>query len=275
MSEGTKGTKATSAPVILTHCGKLGDFLYCLPIAEWFYKTHGRRTHWVLTENFAPFRYVKKLLLNQRHCCAVTLVDHKLANLDAGGQPYKFDPAQHRAQASERILHELEELEANEELTHRNELIAEHARLTSDLYQLGGWDGDYFNLGFRSYPNKFITAFCAEEYGLGWDADFTLELGEVEPSGKILRTEQREVGEACPEAEPFPIPIDLLELGQRLKAARERHTWYSGPAALMYLARLPFHLHWEQGHPPRSLYLPEEHFGGKLITPVEYIRRKA
>jgi len=221
-----------SKPITLTHCGKLGDFLYCLPIASWIYKTTGRKIHWVLPHTFEPFNHIDPLLASLPFTEQLTLVNHPIYLHGHGGQPYKFNPADYGVQVDE-----------------------------------------YYNLGFRGYPDKFVTAYCAEEYGFGWDRDYTLEFGDVEPSDKAIRTEQWEVAEKAPHAEPYTIPMDLYALGRLLKAAKERWTWYSGPAALMFLARMPFNLVYEPAHPPRRIYLPEEYFGGKLITPVLYIRK--
>lgn len=214
--------------IILTHCGKLGDMLYCLPIASWLMKTRGVKTHMVLPKCFPPFRYVEALLRQQECISDVSFVDHECNWSGHAGQPYKFDPAKF------------------------------------------GIQGEYYNLGFRGYPNKFVTPFVAEEHGFDYDRDFTLNL-EPNPfmdNGNVFRSEQPEVGHAAPHAEIYPIPCDLLWLGRALAGAKERHLWYSGPAAMMFLARVPFHLHYVQGHPPRYIYLPNNEFGGALITNV-------
>ena len=215
--------------IILTNCGKLGDFLYCLPIASWIYKTKGKKIHWVLPQAFEPFNHIDKLLRSLPFTEKITHVNHPIY-FGHGGQPYKFDPM---------------------------------------LY--GIKSDEYYNLGFRSYPDKFITKFYAEEYGLGWDKDFVIDFGPVNASQKILRSEQFEVAERCPHAEVWSIPMDIYELGQTLTAAKERHLWHSGPATMMYIARIPFYLYYDRGH-PRHLYLPDEYFGGSLITPVLCIR---
>lgn len=219
-------------PIILTHCGKLGDFLYSLPIASWLWKTRGQKIHWVLPWGFAPFNDLYRLLYNLPFTERLTLVAHPIYLHGHGGQPYKFNPATY-----------------------------------------GVPEGEYYNIGFRGYPDKFITAYYAEEHGFDWDRDFVLDFGEVAPTERILRTEQWELAEILPHAETWQVPMCLYELGQMLKAAKERHTWYSGPAAMMFLARMPFYLHYEPAHPPRRLFLPEEYFGGKLITPVLYKRK--
>lgn len=220
-----------TSSIILTHCGKMGDFFYCLPIASWLAKEWGVTIKWALAEAFLAFHYMEPLLKRLPFTESVTLTPNPVRDFEAGGQPYHFNPADY------------------------------------------GLDGVYFNLGIRRYPDTFMTAYCAGEHGLGWDQEFTLDLGEVEPTDKILRGEQVEIAGMVPQSEAYPIPMDLLELGRMLKAAKERHLWYSGPATMLYMARIPFNLYWEKGHPRRNLYLNEQYFGGSLITPVEFVRR--
>lgn len=219
-----------ASTLTLTHCGKLGDFLYCLPIASWLARERGVTIRWALAERFHPFYHIGPLLRTLPFTEDVTLTMNPIRDFEAGGQPYRFDPNEY------------------------------------------GVSGPYLNLGIRSYPDTFMTAYCAGEHGVGWDEDFTLELGDVEPTDKILRGEQVEIAKMVPESEEYPIYIDLLKLARMLKAAKERHLWYSGPATLMYLARVPFNLWWERGHPARELYLNPRHFGGALITEREYVR---
>lgn len=220
-----------TSSIILTHCGKMGDFIYCLPIASWLAKERGVTIKWALAEAFPAFHYIERLLKQMPFTESVTLTPNPIRDFEAGGQPYRFNPADY------------------------------------------GMKGEYYNLGIRHYPDTFMTAYCAGEHGLGWDADFTLDLGEVESTDKILRGEQVEIAGMVPESESYPIPMDLLEMARMLKAAKERHLWYSGPATILYMARIPFYLYWEKGHPSRHLYLNENYFGGSLITPVEFVRR--
>jgi hypothetical protein len=77
--------------IILSHCGKLGDFLYCLPIGEWIHRTTVRKIHWVLPRCFGPFNYIENLLLAQPMTARVSLVDHKVRDYNCGGQPYRFN----------------------------------------------------------------------------------------------------------------------------------------------------------------------------------------
>lgn len=215
-------------PIVLTHCGKLGDMLYALPIAEWFYQTQGRPVHWVLPSAFGPFHYVTPLLRLQAHCHDVTLVAHKLQNLDAGGQPYRFDPNAHGVVAPE-----------------------------------------YYNLGFRSYPDQFIPAFYAAEHGLGWVKGFRLELGTLnaERGTQIWRSAETAMARFAPQAEPLPTVVDLLALGRTVARAAEFHTWYCGLAVLAWFARIPQHVYRMPGHASRELYFPEDYFPeGNRIT---------
>jgi hypothetical protein len=78
--------------ITLTHCGKLGDFIYCQPIASWLYKTTGKKIHWVLPNNFKPFTQIESLLRLQPYHGKLSLVPFPVKTWGCGGQPYKFDP---------------------------------------------------------------------------------------------------------------------------------------------------------------------------------------
>ena len=202
--------------MILTHCGKLGDFLYCLPIAEWLFRERGEKTHWVLPRAFEPFNYIEALLMLQPHCEKVTLVDHALVNFEAGGQPYRFNPADY------------------------------------------GVEGEYRNLGFRSYPNEYISAFYAKEHGLGYRG-FTLKIWEDEPWPKTkecLRSGEESMDKLAPFAEKLPDTVDLLGLIRRIASADEFHTWYCGLAVLAWFAGVPQHIYRVRGHAAKHLYFP-------------------
>ncbi len=247
-------------PIIFTHCGKLGDMLYCLPIAHAYWLNTGRKVHWVLPHCFPPFRYVRALLELQEATDGVTFVDHKCGFSGHGGQPYSvkqkdgFDPFKTQ--------------------------IFEHRGTSLGELQSVGWSlrperfEGFLNLGFRDYPDQFVTAYQAKEHQLPWDPEFTLYLGEREkpivPDGRFLRGEQRELAIAAPHTEQWPMDSDLLTLIRSFRAAQEVHTFFSGGAAMCFLARIPFTLHYVDGHPPRSLYLPADQFGGPLITPVRF-----
>ena len=148
-STGHDAVSPQSKPLILTHCGKLGDLIYAWPIAAWVQRTTGRKIHWVLPRRFVPFQRVESLLLRQKFSERVTLVDFPVRCQGCGGQPYHFNPADY------------------------------------------GVAGDYLNLGFRWWPNKFVTAFQAQEHGLGWDADWVLDVGVQE--GKTSDPDRKSV----------------------------------------------------------------------------------
>jgi hypothetical protein len=55
-----------------------------------------------------------------------------------------------------------------------------------------GVEGEYFNLGFRGYPDRFIPHYLAQEHSFGVDESWELELGEetgalAEEAGWALR----------------------------------------------------------------------------------------
>lgn len=214
-------------PLILTHCGKLGDFVYAWPIAAWLHRQTGRKIHWVLPRGFGPFRRLESLLLLQEFSAQLTLADLPVRCFGCGGQPYRFNPGDY------------------------------------------GVPGDYFNLGFRWWPNKFVTPYQAEEHGLGWDADWVLDLQLEGSKGRasaqspgpetgieaMVATEQAAIP-AAPSAR-LDLSRDVLFNVRRMAAARERHCFFSGMAAMLYFARLPFILYREPWQPRIEYYFPD------------------
>lgn len=225
--------------IILTHTGKLGDFLYCLPIASWLARERGCKIHWVLPGSFNPFNFISNLLMLQPFTSRVSIVPFEIQNFDCGGQPYKFDPWQFQSPL---------------------------VPVTQE--RMRGDEGEYYNLGFRSYPDKFISAFYAEEYGLGYDVDFELKIWDqaswlsgiinnLKENTEILRTREAAMAKVAPGAEPLPPAVDLLDLARRLAAAKEVHSWYCGIAVLCWFARIPCHVYRVPGHASLDLYFPE------------------
>jgi hypothetical protein len=199
----------------MTHCGKLGDFMYALPVAAWHYRKHGRKIHWVLPRCFPPFRQIESLLMLQEFSAAVTLVDFPVRDYGCGGQPYRFDPARY------------------------------------------GVEGDYVNLGCRGFNDKFITAYMAEEYDFGWDPDWVLNLGNSKefPRGEpALYTEQPGFPSDGPRID---FSKDILYTARWMAASKERHCAFSGLAALLYFARVPFFLYRHRRNPPTLNYFPD------------------
>jgi len=205
--------------MILTHTGKLGDFAFALPIAQWLYR-RGEKTHWVLTNNFKPFSHIESLLCRQPFTERVTLVPFPVQHWGRGGQPYRFSPADY------------------------------------------GVRGEYLNIGFRNYPgvglwrwksdlpNKYVAAYYAEEHKVGYDDDFTLDIGDPIIGADIILTEQ--LGGEIDTDE------DILTVLQKFAGAKERHAWFSGLAHLLYYARVRFHLHRGWNNPPTRYYYPDK-----------------
>jgi hypothetical protein len=152
-----------------------------------------------------------------------------------------------------------------------------------------GVEGEYFNLGFRHGPDKFIPEFYAEEHGLGYDPDFTLKIFNEDPdhftkdgkpkgliygvtgvdgssldctcmynNEKILRSSELAMQMLMPNVEPLPTSIDLLELVRMIAAAKEVHSWYCGIAVLCWLARIPAHVYRVPGHGAMDIYFPDK-----------------
>ena len=210
-------------PLILTHCGKLGDLVYTWPIAAWLYRQTGRKVHWVLPRGFGPFRRLENLLLLQEFSAQLTLVDFPVRCFGCGGQPYRFNPADY------------------------------------------GVPGEYLNLGFRWWPREFATTYQAKEHGLGWEADWVLELGLGQTPAQdpgpgagveaMVATEQAAI--PAPPSARLDLSQDMLFNARRMAAARERHCFFSGMAAILYFARVPFVLYREPWQPKLEHYFPD------------------
>jgi len=119
--------------------------------------------------------------------------------------------------------------------------------------------GEYYNLGFRSYPGKFLPAFYAEEYGLGYDLDFTLSVSTEKFSIKYmaLRSSELAMQMLMPNVAAMPTQMDLNVLANLAATIDEFHTWFNGLAVLCWLARIPAHVYRVKGHAPLDLYFPD------------------
>ena len=236
--------------IILTMPAKLGDGLYSLMVGSWLYQTRGQKIHWVLSKNFGPFLYVSNLLRLQTMTSRVSLVDHKFDNFDCGGQPYKFDP-----------------WNFHDDLVHEKSCPAFGLKRPSEVDCICDDPGEYYNLGFRHYPTCFLPQFYAEEYELGYDADFRMLIreptwvGESDgfkaESGEVLRSSERSMERLAPQATSLPTHEDLLALVQRIQIAKEFHTWFCGMAVLCWMAGVSAHVYRVPGHAPLSLYFPD------------------
>lgn len=188
------GTKTPSHVITVTHCGKLGDFIACLPIASWLYKTRGQKIHFVLANKFELFRQIRSLLMLQEMTSEVTLAELPITDWEKGGQPYKHNP--------------------------------NHYGVTTD---------EYYNFGFRHTPRRFVPRYVAEEYGLGYDAEFKLLLGNITQSDDILVSDHFML-EEVPNATPLDLSTDILNNAQRMAGARESHVAQSGLFHILDLA---------------------------------------
>ena len=198
--------------IVLSHTGKLGDFLYCLQIASWLTRIRGCKIHWVLPSTFNPFNYISDLLMMQPFTSRVSIVPFKIENFDCGGQPYKFNPADF------------------------------------------GIEVEYYNFGFRHYPDKYVSAFYAEEHGFGYDVDYRIKLwsdadaGLINKTDEVLRSSEGAMAKLVPHAIPMGTHEDLLTLTQRMQAAKEVHTWFCGLAILCWMSSIPVTVHRVPGH---------------------------
>jgi hypothetical protein len=201
-------------PIIFTHCGKLGDFAYTLPIASAYYKRTGRKVHFVLPLGFPPFHKLRSLLELQDFFSGLSLVPHRVRSYGCGGLPYHFNPAK------------------------------------------WGITGEYYNLGFRWWPDKYATAFQAEEYGLDYDPNWVLNIGPLPDIIEDTVSTEQEVMSTCVHSR-IDVEQPLLYNLQRIAAAKHRNCFFSGFAAFLYLARIPFTLYREPWQPETRYYFPD------------------
>jgi len=82
--------------MIFTHTGKLGDFIFSLPVANWYYKVSGEKIHYVLSNEIYHFNSIIPEFVTHIPCIdRLSLVPHHIENFTCGGQPYKFDPSKY------------------------------------------------------------------------------------------------------------------------------------------------------------------------------------
>jgi hypothetical protein len=188
----------------VTHTGKTGDFGLCLPVCSWLYKTYNEKIIFIIPSGVPFINRVESLLRIQPFTEDVIYCNHIVENYDLGGQPYKFNP---------------------------NDYIA-NLNISR-----------YYNFGFRAVPDKYVPYFYAEEYGLGVDEDFVLNLGLDfrYNNDKIMCTEV--MGRFFPNYEQTDLNKDFLSALQDFAYAKERHMHFSSLAVYLMLAKIPFHLY--------------------------------
>jgi len=178
--------RRSNDPIVVTHCGKLGDFIACLPVASWLHKTRGQKIHFALAKSFGLFEQTRSLLLLQEMTHDVTLVEFPVEDWEKGGRPYKHDPNEYGVATRE-----------------------------------------YYNLGFRRTPRRFVPEYVAEEHGLGVDRNFLLTLGTYQSSDEILISDGF-MSVDVPGAVAIDHDEDILANARRMAGAREAHVCQSG-----------------------------------------------
>ena len=188
----------------ITHTGKAGDFGQCLPVCSWLYKTYNEKIIFILPEGFPFIKQLESLIRLQPFTENVIYCDFNIANFDIGGQPYKFNPHDY-----------VKDLNISR----------------------------YYNFGFRSVPDKYVSEFYAEEYGLGVDEGFilNLDLQFKYNSNKLMCTEV--MHKFLPHFEPTDLNKDFLSALQDFAYAKERHMHFSSLAIYLSLAKIPFYLY--------------------------------
>lgn len=188
----------------ITHTGKLGDFGLSFPICSWLYKTRNEKIIFILPKDFPFIKEAELLIRIQPFTGDIIYCDFIPKNYDMGGQPYKFNPHDY-----------IKDLNITE----------------------------YYNLGFRSNPDKNVTKFYAEEYGLGVDEDFilNLDLNFKYEFNDISCCEV--IGDHIPCFTKIDFKKDFLTNLQNLAYSKERHLHFSSLAVFLGLAKIPFYLY--------------------------------
>ena len=116
--------------------------------------------------------------------------------------------------------------------------------------EYGLWFDTYYNTVFKSFPDKFVTQYFANNCTRGnWDRDFVLNLGDITPSDEILRTEQDYITRAHrddPDRGLMVLPdwrADVLTVLRRFAAAKLRLCGFSSVSVAMMFAKLPYRLY--------------------------------
>ena len=186
--------------IVLTHTGKLGDFILMLPIGSWFYKSTGKKIHWVLPKCVPGFDKIDTLLYQQEMTSRISYINFMTLHYNMGGQPFIFDPRNYG--------------------------------IKCDVY---------YNLGYKSRPNKYAPAFVAEQIGLDYDRDFILDIGEkIEKTDEILCTNEELMKFMPPDAKLIDFKQKILYNLKRMQAARLAHAYKNAGGVMLSQANIPF-----------------------------------
>jgi len=151
----------------------------------------------------------------------LTFVDFPVKTYGCGGQPYHFNPCDY------------------------------------------GVPGTYHNLGFQWWSKgEFVTEYQAKEHNFGWDEDYVLNTG-IDPAvydgddkkEEIVGTEQSWL--RLGQEQRLDLSKDVLFNVQRMAFAGKRYCLFSGMAAILYFARMPFYLFREPWQPSLDAYFPD------------------
>lgn len=123
--------------LIVTHPGKVGDFLATLPVASALHKSTGEKIHFILPRSCPFVTKIVELVLLQDMTAGLSLLDLPVEHFGCGGQPYKFD------------LEEFGIVEDEDSVLH---------------------------FGYKRVPDAPIARFVGEEFGLRPDKDFVLKI---------------------------------------------------------------------------------------------------
>jgi hypothetical protein len=124
-----------------------------------------------------------------------------------------------------------------------------------------GIPGEYYNLGFRCFPDKYISAFYAEDHGWDYDKNYRLDLGPgISVGDEVVRSREAVMKILAPNATPLPPKQDLLELIRRIASAKKVHAWFGGVSIMCHMIKREFICYFSEVNGNldiRKMYVPD------------------
>ena len=106
-------------------------------------------------------------------------------------------------------------------------------------------DEETISLGFQCFPNKYLPAFYAEEYGLGVDYDFVLNYGEPDLTYRddVVKVDKWE-NPKLNHVDAIPLTEgSMLKNVQYAAGAKQCKTFTTGFSIMATLAKIPITLY--------------------------------
>lgn len=98
----------------------------------------------------------------------------------------------------------------------------------------------YYNFGYRGPPDKYACEFMAEEYNIGYDEDFCLNLGDDLPKTDKILCARNNIKDMIPQSEMIDLNLKVLDNLRILKSAKVAYCWKDAAGVALSLAKVPF-----------------------------------